>query len=167
MEPQREVGMKIENLNQWLGVLANFGVLVGVIFLTLEISQTNRIAERDSRESNLDSSMEINLTLLQDQNLMELMTKLSSPSENLSSLEEEQARTLAGVYLSHWGKLGVQTSTQLIPDRNVQASLNIIADRIDRTPGLKPYLIERLNALGVKPDSEILVYSFIWGEVLE
>ncbi len=32
--------MKAEKLNSWLGVLANIGVLVGIIFLALEVRQT-------------------------------------------------------------------------------------------------------------------------------
>ncbi len=32
--------MNAEKLNSWLGVLANFGVLVGIVFLALEVRQT-------------------------------------------------------------------------------------------------------------------------------
>lgn len=47
--------MDIEKLNHWLSLVANIGVLIGLVFLILEISQTNRIAivsaEYDFRDS--------------------------------------------------------------------------------------------------------------------
>ena len=37
----------MEKLNTWLTLMANFGVLIGIVFLALEIQQNNSLLERD------------------------------------------------------------------------------------------------------------------------
>ena len=52
--------MNFEKINQWLSLLANIGVVIGIIFLALEIrtnTATNRIAIRSSLT---ESIIEIN-----------------------------------------------------------------------------------------------------------
>ena len=46
----------MEKLNTWLTLLANFGVLIGIIFLALEIQQNNNLLERDIALSQQDVS---------------------------------------------------------------------------------------------------------------
>ena len=46
------VSLDLDKLNRWLGVFANLGVMIGLIFLIFELDQSNRIAERDSRQAN-------------------------------------------------------------------------------------------------------------------
>ena len=158
--------MKIDNLNQWLGILANFGVLIGIVFLILEIGQTNRIAERDSRESNIDSQIEINLALLENQQLIELLPLLRNPTADLSPIEEEQARLLGNTYVYRWLRLGMQYSTETIPDVNLQAGLLGISSTIEDLPGLIPYIAKSLESLGATPEVSSLVATHIWEQIL-
>ena len=51
--------MQIEKLNSWLALVANFGVILGLIFLGIEISQSNRItvaATYQARISEIEAS---------------------------------------------------------------------------------------------------------------
>jgi len=40
--------MKISEFNDWLSLIANLGVLVGIIFLAVELQQNSNIAQADS-----------------------------------------------------------------------------------------------------------------------
>lgn len=47
--------MSPEKINTWLSLLANFGVLIGIIFLAIEIQQNNNLLERDITLSQQDA----------------------------------------------------------------------------------------------------------------
>lgn len=52
--------MKLENANSWLALVANIGVIVGIVFLALEINQSNRHAQSatyQARVNEIDQSM--------------------------------------------------------------------------------------------------------------
>jgi hypothetical protein len=53
--------MNLEKLNHWLTLLANIGVLAGIVFLAIEINQNTNIMKAQTRGSVTDSI----LTLLQ------------------------------------------------------------------------------------------------------
>lgn len=40
--------MKLSNINEWLGLIANIGVLTGIVFLAIELQQNSNIAQADS-----------------------------------------------------------------------------------------------------------------------
>jgi len=39
--------MKLDNANKWLTLVANFGVVAGIIFLAIEVRQNQELLERD------------------------------------------------------------------------------------------------------------------------
>ncbi len=39
--------MKLDNVNKWLTLVANFGVVAGIIFLAIEVRQNQELLERD------------------------------------------------------------------------------------------------------------------------
>ena len=47
--------MSIEKYNHWLALLANFGVVAGVLFLALEIQQNNELLVQESRYSMIEN----------------------------------------------------------------------------------------------------------------
>ena len=41
--------MNIDSINKWLTLVANFGVIVGIIFLAVEVNQNNQLMEAEAR----------------------------------------------------------------------------------------------------------------------
>ena len=39
--------MKLDNVNKWLTLVANFGVVAWIIFLAIEVRQNQELLERD------------------------------------------------------------------------------------------------------------------------
>ena len=48
--------MNLDNANKWLSVIANFGVVAGIIFLGIEVRQNQELLERDYALARLDSA---------------------------------------------------------------------------------------------------------------
>ena len=93
--------MNFERLNSWLTLVANMGVIAGIIFLALEIDQSNRQArsatyqarvneiDQSLREFSLSESMaEIYLKI--EQSGLESLT----PSEHMRAENWERARII-------------------------------------------------------------------------
>ncbi|MEQ8314748.1 MAG: hypothetical protein RL839_04745 [Gammaproteobacteria bacterium] len=46
--------MKLEKLNSWLSLLANLGVLAGIVFLAVELDQSNRQAQSNAYQARIN-----------------------------------------------------------------------------------------------------------------
>ena len=83
--------MNLEKLNQWLRLLANIGVVAGIIFLAMEIrtnTATNRIAVLQNYSNNW---MHIHAQLAENHELATLVDKALSGGE-LDNVENRQFR---------------------------------------------------------------------------
>jgi hypothetical protein len=67
--------MKKIDLGQILNTLANLGVIAGIVFLAMEIRQTNSIAILDARTTELDQYNNWRMTLVEDDLLSDIWTR--------------------------------------------------------------------------------------------
>jgi hypothetical protein len=51
--------MKLENLNKWLALAANIGVIAGIVFLAIEIRQNQESLDRNSDLMELDYQLKV------------------------------------------------------------------------------------------------------------
>lgn len=76
--------MKLDKSNQWLALLANIGVVAGIIFLAFELQQNNKQLELQSYQSWVAANLEINAALTNPA-LSEIMARGHLNSVNLSN----------------------------------------------------------------------------------
>ena len=79
--------MKKPDLGQTIGVLANLGVIAGIVFLAIEIRQNNELLRAGARESQVESRAGTLERWAEDGELMQLRYKASN-SEPLTIAEE-------------------------------------------------------------------------------
>lgn len=158
--------LNLENLDNWLGVFANLGVMIGLIFLVVELDQSNRIAERDSRMVNARSIFDVSQLQLEMPGILELRTKLRDPKAKLSPVEKEQAELLAAAYLSVWGNLVIQQSTDLLPEGSLRFGKDDIDTTIDNLPGLAPFMEKWFLERNVPPQINVPIWRHVWDAVL-
>ncbi len=86
--------MNNEKLNQRLTTLANFGVIVGIIFLIVEIRQTSKQIEQNTAALSAQTFFQINESsngakraFAQDAELAELLMRGDEDPESLTELE--------------------------------------------------------------------------------
>ena len=67
--------MKIREINDWLSLIANLGVLVGLVFLVLELNHNSKLAEREIAILKADS---LHGTFVTSDFLSEAITKVTA-----------------------------------------------------------------------------------------
>jgi hypothetical protein len=67
--------MNTEKLNHWLSLTANIGVLIGIIFLAIEIGQTNQLMEAEARYNQLTGVQETYTLLIENPDFAETFAK--------------------------------------------------------------------------------------------
>lgn len=111
--------MKIENLNQWLTLIANIGVLLGIVVLMYELNQNNIVAKAQLRNDITVNSME-NIKLGQSPIHMEIQRKLNVGEE----LAFEEVRILQGQFRSElraWENVHYQYRMGLFDENEMES----------------------------------------------
>jgi hypothetical protein len=84
--------MKVEKLNDWLAVAANFGVILGIVFLVLEINQSTKATAAAATDSVMNGYLELSMPIIADSEVARVFALgLYHPD----SLEDEEAVQLA------------------------------------------------------------------------
>jgi hypothetical protein len=155
--------MKKIDLGQTISILANIGVIVGIVFLALEISQSNRIAIRDTRAELTERTYELQSGILLSPEAAELMVKLGERQARLSPQEVYRARSYAVLIVNMAGTVNLNAEEGFLSDSALSRNLQMLGANIRRTPGIAPYLEEFLPPRDAVRDNE--TFNFVWEEV--
>jgi hypothetical protein len=93
--------MKSESINQYITMAANIGVLMGIIFLALELQQNNELLAHGSRYSMLQNQKDWSQYLNGDEEISRLMY-LDASRHNLSDLDNVRRFNILFGNLSAW-----------------------------------------------------------------
>jgi hypothetical protein len=74
--------MQTSKLNEWLGLSANIGVLLGILILVVEISQNTRATEAQVTWEHNNSVRELYYPIIMDPILSPIATKLRASTES-------------------------------------------------------------------------------------
>ena len=88
------IEMKKFDIGQLIAVLANLGVVVGLAFLAIEISQNNDALEAQSRDSWINRQVHILEALALNPDLLGLLLKAEDDENALTKLELERVRSI-------------------------------------------------------------------------
>ena len=80
--------MKSERLSGWLPVFANLGVIIGIVFLIVELDQANRISRYSAENTRRSQFMEINLSRIE---YADVYAKIQANDTELTRPEKVQA----------------------------------------------------------------------------
>jgi len=84
--------MKLDDINKWLMLVANFGVIAGIFFLGIEVQQNNELMEAQTRLARTVSSQNSFAPVIQN-------TQLAATLANEMNLSVDQV--LKGYYFQH------------------------------------------------------------------
>ncbi len=94
--------MDSNRLNTWLTVGANIGVLAGLIFLALEIGQSNRIAIATTEITVRESYGSANVSIYTSPDISALLAKARIADAEFSDAEQEMLGYLAARWTNTW-----------------------------------------------------------------
>jgi hypothetical protein len=149
--------MNIEKTNHWIALIANLGVVAGVVFLALEIQQNNELLIQDSRYSMLENQKDWKFFLNGDPEIARLI--YASNSSELSEIEKlRRFDIISGVLLTwqwEWeqSKSGLFGNSQLPVEgfRSLWEAQNTQAEWAALKPILKPEFVGFLESNIIGP----------------
>jgi hypothetical protein len=98
--------MKSQKLSEWLSIAANFGVVLGIIFLVLEINQSTKATVAAANDSVINGHLELSLPIITDPQVARVFALgLYQPE----SLTDEEA-----VQFSMWLRQFVNQQTRIM-----------------------------------------------------
>jgi len=130
--------LKVERLNQWLTLLANLGVIAGIVFLALELQQNTEMIRAQSRA---DMSRDVGNLLSLHVNDPEYIDAMSRGlhGETLTEIEAVQFRRTYNAMIWHWNNLEYQHRAGLYPTSEYRLQMNIIRRDISQLSGFNKH----------------------------
>ena len=114
--------MDSEKLKSWFGIITNIGVLIGLVFLGIEINQSTRATEAAASDSVVDGFNALNMSVISDpQVARSFIVGLHSP-DALSDVEAVQFAMWMRSFVNHHMRLqrlarsGLFDEAERLPD---------------------------------------------------
>jgi hypothetical protein len=143
------------NVNKWLTLLANIGVLVGIVFLVLEIQQSNRIALATTEMSVWDKHQSLNEIVLADDNVAELLVKASTPNVELSAVDREKLSAYLYVSINTWLAIEVAYSNGMLTRTSFDDIRGDIDGILHYYPAMRPIMQEAVGDYPLKVHTHV------------
>ena len=86
--------MKANSVSRWLTLGANLGVLVGIVFLAIELRQNNELLEAQTRADNFDRMIGFAEQIMENPTLATVLQKTEN-NEEITEVEDILLRAMA------------------------------------------------------------------------
>ena len=157
--------MKID-VQKTVETLGVFAVVLSLIFVGLELRQSNDIAIRDARNEISEKRSHIAELKIENSSLRKLLIKLSNANADLSEEESIEVEGLIRLYVGYWASIQAAHEGGFLPERVYEVHLKSAALTAKRYPYLAKAVRERLQELRVGADlGEI--YAVILNETVQ
>jgi len=151
--------MNLEKLNHWLTLVANLGVLIGILFLAQEMQQSNRIATANSEIEIRGGYGDLNQAIYGDPELAELFIKAQSSDEQLTTVELVRLTAWMRQLTNQWIAIEIAHTNGMVPVATYEVIFDDQRRFIRDSPALRPLirkLIEDYPALSETATSRSL-----------
>ena len=145
--------MEPDRLNRWLTLVANFGVIVGIVFLIIELDQTNRIARYTAEIGWRSQAIEINSSRIE---YSDVYSKLQVDDTDLTPSEQAQALMMARQLFNFWLNAESAYNLGLISEQTLESTLRDISVSLEEAPGLVPSFVYLLHAYKMDGDTSVV-----------
>jgi hypothetical protein len=102
----------MNKLNKWLTLLANLGVVVGIVFLIIEIRQTNTLMKANAFQDRSSDLIQIGSMAVESEPLSSALSKLNLPNRvcdatnaPLTDLSEQELAVFKQYIMAHLFRL--------------------------------------------------------------
>lgn len=156
---------KLDDINRWLTLCANLGVIAGIVFLALELRQNQRMVMAQTRNEIARASIEMQ-QFNQEPSQRRAILRVAN-GESLSDEDIYQFRRWASVWLEHWENVDYQYRQGLFAEEEYQAHLNKVRAILpganggigeyfcERRARFTPDFVSTMDKLLVQPCSDI------------
>lgn len=118
--------MKLEKLNSWLTLLANLGVLAGIVFLVIELDQSNRQAQSSTFQARINEIDQQGREFAVSEFLPELYVKIRETGvSSLTPVERERVVSWEGSRMARINGQYVQYQEGFLDDDSYEQMMEI------------------------------------------
>lgn len=156
--------MNLDKLNQWLSLLANLGVLVGLVFLIAELNQANRIAVYTAESTRSSQFLGMNTSRIENP---EIIAKLMQPDPDFTDIEWVQALYTARQQINTWIDAENAVINGLLSETTRRGVFNDIDVVITEMPGLVPAWEYLFDAYKMDENSDLETMAYLVRAVRE
>ena len=128
--------MKKLDLGQSVTLLANVGVIAGILFLAMELRQNNEMIRGQTRSQIARDMVDLFQTNMNDSDYADVLLRGNS-GEELSELERYQYERHRSAWFSYFENVVYQHGIDLYDDEEFFVQINRIRGDIDSNPGFK------------------------------
>ncbi len=145
--------MDLDRINQRLNLGARIGVIIGLIFLIIELNQSNRIASYAAEHSRRNQFIEINTIRIENS---DVYAKLQTGDVDLTPSERAQAVMMARQYINTWKDAESAYNYGLLSDETFDTTLQDISVALEESPGLLPFFAYLIDAYKLEEESSLV-----------
>ena len=131
--------MNVDKLNSWLGVLASIGVLIGIVFLAIEIRHASNAAQAQMLDSVADGFNTVNMAVISDPQVARVWIVGLYEPKNLSDAEAVQFAMILRALGNQFQRLMQLNDLGLITDYEWGLNAEQLAGLLS-TPGGKLFV---------------------------
>jgi len=131
--------MNVDKLNSWLGVLASIGVLIGIVFLAIEIRHASNAAQAQMLDSVADGFNTVNMAVISDPQVARVWIVGLYEPKNLSDAEAVQFAMILRALGNQFQRLMQLNDLGLITDYEWDLNAEQLAGLLS-TPGGKLFV---------------------------
>ena len=155
--------MHIERIDKWLTLLANLGVLIGIVFLVVEVRQSNRIAIATTEISVRDQYRSHNELVLANDAVAELLVKAADADGEFSEVETEKLYAYLYGYINTWKSIEIAYENGMLPRTTFEVVLDDVRLALNDYPAIRPMARNWMASYQSEADSKI--YAVIRDEL--
>lgn len=141
--------IEVQRVVETIGILA---VVLSLIFVGLELRQSNDIAIRDARNEITQRRSDIARLEIENSSLRKLLVQLSSANAILSQEQSIELKGLVRLYIGYWASIQAAHEGGFLPERVYEVYLNSTKLTVEEYPSLAKAVKERMEELGVGAD---------------
>ena len=150
--------MSIEQIDSWLGVIANLGVLIGLIFLAIEVRHASALSRVHIADSVADGFNNVISPLIGDSAASRVFIAGLYCPDRLTDAEAAQFGMFMRAIVNQQNRLLSLNEVGLYPESQHRQKLEQLAGMFD-TPGGKQYLESNKNEISPSLQAAVSAYS--------
>ena len=132
--------MRKIDLGQSVTILANIGVIAGLLFLAIEIQQSNRLAIASTEIEVRNSLAAINESIYTNTGIAEILIKLTDPAAELTPVEQLKIYMLVARLANSWLAVETAFENDMVPPETYESIEDDIRNFLIRYPAARPIM---------------------------
>lgn len=136
--------MNADQLNKWLALVANLGVIAGILFLAFEIRQSNRIAIASNEITIRQTWASHNESTYGNPEIIELLYKARDPDVEFSGEEREALIFYVARLFNTWGAIERAHNNEMASVDTLNAAFDDLRVTIETYPALVPIIRDQV-----------------------